>query len=140
MYLEHSFCATKEQLETLIQLSTKLNIQPGPGGSTSTNWAHTRELYEPFLSNDLPGTWVTCQIFALWPSKQIRAHTDPPIKGVRHHIPIQMNDQCWVLHGETWSRLTPGQCYIMDPTEWHGAINWGSTLRLHLVIDIAPNE
>jgi hypothetical protein len=24
----------------------------------------------------------------------------------------------------------------MDPTEWHGAVNWGSTIRHHLIIDI----
>jgi hypothetical protein len=139
MYHEHPFKASDEQLAELVKLSATLEIRPGPGGSTATDRAHTRRLYEPFLHEFLPGEWVNVMIIALWPSSQLVGHTDPPIKGVRHHIPLQINDQCWVLHGSEWRQLIPGQCYIMDPTEWHGAVNWGHALRLHLIIDILPN-
>jgi hypothetical protein len=136
MYQEHPFRASPDQLQELVRLSATLDIRPGPGGSTASDRAHTRRLYEPFLHEFLPGDWINVMIISLWPSSQLVGHIDAPIKGLRHHIPFQINDQCWVLHGTEWRKLDLGQCYIMDPTEWHGAVNWGSTIRHHLIIDI----
>lgn len=75
-------------------------------------------------------------IVGLLPSAQIVAHKDAPIPGRRIHIPLQTNHGCWSFSGHHWRRLQIGSGYWMDPTEVHGAVNWGETLRLHLVVDV----
>lgn len=82
-----------------------------------------------------PWTWVT--IVALGPSQQIVAHRDQPLpKGVfRYHIPLQSNPFCWSLSDGEWQKLQTGKIYRMAPDVLHGAVNWGSETRLHLMID-----
>jgi hypothetical protein len=76
-----------------------------------------------------------CQLVGLWPSQQIVSHQDEAIAGVRHHLPLQTNPGCWSFHAGTWQQLEVGRIYQMDPTKPHGAVNWGSEIRLHLIID-----
>lgn len=77
---------------------------------------------------------ITC--VGLRPSQQIVGHRDAPITAVRYHLPIATNDHCWVHHNGTWQQLQLGSAYTMDPTLWHGAVNWGETLRVHVMIDL----
>ena len=100
-----------------------------------SNYAKTIELVQPLLAPMFPGNWTRSSVVSLYPSQQIVAHCDPPIQGVRHHIPLDLNDGCWVYHDSTWQKLEVGRVYQMDPTKPHGAVNWGATTRLHLIID-----
>lgn len=75
-------------------------------------------------------------IVGLLPSQQIVAHRDPPIDGLRYHLVLQTNPGCWSFSGGRWQQLKVGKIYEMDPTEEHGAVNWGSETRLHLMIDV----
>jgi aspartyl/asparaginyl beta-hydroxylase (cupin superfamily) len=102
--------------------AAQLVLKSGPGGSCMV----------PLVVSE-PGVKVVA--VALWPSRQIVAHTDPPIPGKRYHLPIQTNEGCWVFHGGEWAQLQLGHWYEMDPTEIHGAVNWGDTVRVHLMVD-----
>ena len=96
----------------------------------------TAPLFQPLLVEVFPGQWTGVMVMALWPSSQLVGHTDPPITGTRYHIPLEMNDGCWVFHGGSWQQLQVGHVYQMDPTVTHGAVNWGADLRTHLVVDV----
>lgn len=135
MYVERQARVTSDRLLDLVALAARLDVRPGPGGSTASDSAATQAIYEPLLGDLIEGDWTKAQIFALWPSSQIVGHCDPSISGTRFHLPLQTNDGCWVYHGE-WVQLRAGHLYQMNPMEFHGAVNWGTTLRLHLVIDI----
>jgi hypothetical protein len=87
------------------------------------------------LRPHFPG-FVTATVVGLLPSAQIVAHKDAPISGRRVHVPLQTNHGCWSFSGHHWRRLQIGGAYWMDPTEVHGAVNWGETVRLHLVVDV----
>lgn len=76
------------------------------------------------------------KLVGLHPSQQIVAHTDPAIAGLRYHIPLQTNPGCWAFSGGEWQQLGEGLIYQMDPTVLHGAVNWGTEVRLHLMIDV----
>ena len=128
------FCLRPEELQQLQDAMLQLDLQPGPGGSRGSDAAATLRLCAPILQPYFPSP-SQMRVFALYPSSQIVAHTDPPIEGARYHIPLQSNDGCWCLHGELWQRLKIGSIYQMDPTVVHGAVNWGTTVRLHLTID-----
>src|SRR5206468_9688046 len=114
--------------------SGRVDLTPGPGGSRITP-------LDPIQQQDccavlgLDADAVTVRLVALYPSSQLVAHTDPPIRGRRYHIPLQMNAGCWVFSAGTWQQLEIGRCYGMDPTAVHGAVNWGDAVRLHLMVD-----
>lgn len=101
-------------------------LDPAPSGSSMT------EVRWP-LPNDLQGH---ARLVLLLPSQQIVEHVDPPIAGARYHVPLQSDAHCWVLHAGTWQQLTVGWVYSMDPSKPHGAVNWGPSPRVHLMVDV----
>lgn len=108
-----------------VALSSAVDLAPGPGGSRIT----------PCGPIAWGGSVAKGAFVALYPSSQLVAHVDPPIPGRRFHIPLVVNDGCWVFHCGVWQQLDGGRIYQMDPTELHGAVNWGTERRLHLMID-----
>lgn len=95
---------------------------------------------------DLKALWPEAALvllLALRPGSWIPFHTDHPaeengLSGValrRTHVVLATNDRCWQFHGGTWQQLTAGGLYVMDPRLEHASINFGDTLRVHLVID-----
>ena len=121
---------TEASLDELRAPLAALDLKPGPGGSFATEPTRTSALYAKFF--DFP---IVARVFGLLPSAQIVGHCDPPVAGTRYHCPLKTNDGCWVFHGEDWKQLVAGYWYAMDPTVFHGAVNWGATTRLHLVVD-----
>lgn len=105
----------------MLAAAHKSDIAPGPGGSRIT---------------PIGTAWGgTASVVALYPSSQIVAHADPPIATTRHHVPLVLNDGCWVFHDGAWQQLEIGHIYAMNPAQTHGAVNWGSERRLHLILD-----
>ena len=123
-YHEQPDRLTPDQVTAFLALSTRMDLSPGPGGSRMT---------PVDVSATFPGS--RSMFVALYPSAQLVAHRDPPITGTRVHYPLQVNDGCWVFHEGDWRQLEIGHGYAMDPTGLHGAVNWGSELRLHLMVD-----
>ena len=130
-----------DQVAHLLGLALSLNLQPGPGGAGMTPQSETRLLFEPVLKPYFSGTWYACTVVGLWPSQQIPLHADAKILGVRYHLPLQTNLRCLSFteaeDGVIYChKLYEGQVYTLDPTLPHGAVNWGSEVRLHLMIDV----
>lgn len=136
MYQEQAFHLSTSRIAALRRLTDRLDIRPGPGGSRCSEYIATRRVYEPELRDLFPPPWTQAMIVALYPSSQIVSHRDPAITGTRYHLPLQTNEHCWVFHDGVWVQLAEGRCYAMDPSDLHGAVNWGDTLRLHLAIDV----
>lgn len=103
----------------------------GPGGSRMCPIAELLTIVQACW----PKTDLAVQVVLLGPSRQIVAHRDPPIPGTRYHVPVIVNAGCWSFHGGTWRQLEVGHVYEMDPTIVHGAVNWGPTTRVHLMVD-----
>jgi hypothetical protein len=136
MYREACPPLSAERVAGLRALVDRLDIRPGPGGSRISDYAATQALVELHLRDVFPGRWTRAMVVALYPSSQLVAHCDPSIlPSVRYHIPLQVNDGCWVFSGGHWDQLSLGHVYAMHPHEIRGAVNWGATLRLHLAVD-----
>lgn len=139
MYIKHDKKLPPEYVARLAEKAKRLDIAPGAGGSRFAPWRQTVEVLGEELRDLFPGTLCRATVVALYPSQQLVGHTDPAPagEGKRYHIPIQMNEGCWVFHDGVWSQLELGCLYEMDPTLVHGAVNWGAEVRLHLMVDIA---
>lgn len=124
MYVVQPWSLSAAQIASVLVRSQTIDLSPGPGGSRIT----------PIDLRDQFGDDRTA-IVVLYPSAQLVGHRDPPIVGTRYHVPLIVNAGCWVFHGGTWQQLEIGRAYQMDPTEDHGAVNWGAERRLHLLID-----
>ena len=134
MYVQQPEAVSGETLDQIRALIPTLDLAPGPGGSRITPLGLSpaalscREAFHLTVFDQ-------AMIVALYPSSQLVAHCDPPIAATRLHIPVQINDGCHVFHGGQWQQLETGRSYAMDPTITHGAVNWGTETRFHLVID-----
>lgn len=114
------------QVDALRAFARTVDLAPGSGGSRIV----------PIGTALLPIGSGAGALVALYPSSQLVAHCDPPIRGVRYHVPLVVNDGCWAFHDGTWQQLAVGQGYQMDPTVVHGAVNWGTEVRVHLMVDV----
>lgn len=123
MYVEIDLPVDPAPWQALI---ASVDLAPGPGGSRITPCGHVR------IPHVCRGTGA---LVALYPSSQLVAHCDPPIAGTRYHLPLVTNEGCWVFHRGVWQQLQVGRVYMMDPTAEHGAVNWGTERRVHLMVD-----
>lgn len=130
MYDAQPYRLSSGQVARLLALSELIDLKPGPGGSRITPLGQYAD-----ECHSVTGLSGLARIIALYPSAQLVAHADAPMPGIRIHIPLQVNSGCWVFHAGTWQQLLEGFVYHMDPTQPHGAVNWGAQLRMHLMID-----
>lgn len=137
MYQLEEARLSRHQLQQLQRLLDQLDLAPGPGGSRMSDRIATKALFDPVLGGCFftRHPWSTT-VIALYPSCQIVAHRDAPLTGLRYHVPLFTNPDAWVFHAGIWQQLEEGQFYLMDPTELHGAVNWGSEMRAHLIVDV----
>lgn len=122
---------TEAQTLALAALVRTHDLTPGPGGARMLPL--DPGLLQALL--DLPPLHAAWLI-ALGPTQQIPAHTDPPLPGPRLHIPLETSPDCWTFSAGQWQQLDVGRMYRMDPTVVHGAVNWGPTRRVHLMLDL----
>ena len=58
----------------------------------------------------------------------------------RCHIPIQTNPEVMFTVGQTTINMQVGQGYEINNSKWHYVSNNGTTDRVHLLIDLLPNN
>jgi hypothetical protein len=58
----------------------------------------------------------------------------------RFHIPIITNPEVIFNVGEESVNMKEGECYEIDVSLLHSVYNNGNTPRIHLIVDIMPNE
>lgn len=139
-YVEQALISPPVEIERFMDYVRQLDISPGPGGSRMSDFQQTQALFVSDLAQYFGSARIKqVTVSTLYPSSQIVAHQDHPntVYGLRFHCPLRMNQNCFVFHDDRWQRLTVGQWYEMNPTKEHGAVNWGATIRLHLVVDVA---
>ncbi len=129
MYILQSATISPEVVAVFALIAQKTDLAPGPGGSRITP---IKDAPFELLGIDMPGK---AMFVVLYPSSQLVAHRDPPIPDLRYHVPIIVPPGNWVFHDGLWQQLVVGNIYQMDPTKEHGAVNWGSEIRIHLVVD-----
>lgn len=135
MYQRLDVTLAPDLLRQCQRLIDSIDITPGVDGSCSSDPTVTRGLFEPVLKEVVPWRWASVMLMALSPGCVIPGHTDGYTLAQRYHLPLVSNDRCWVFHDKTWEQLEVGGLYTMDPRVLHGAVNWGATMRVHVIVD-----
>ena len=135
-YVAGDTVLTPEALTALQALIPQVDLAPGPGGARITPVGDLIGICLAHLPTALGVRVARAALISLEPSSQLVAHTDPALPGPRVHIPLLTNPGCWSFLAGVWSQLLLGYPYVMDPTEVHGAVNWGTTRRVHLILDL----
>jgi hypothetical protein len=121
----------------LCRCAESLGATTPRAASQMTDDAATRLAVGDLLREYLREPWRWVTFVSLLPSQQIVAHRDPPLPAglIRYHLPILTNPGCWSFSGGSWQQLAVGTIYTMAPEVDHGAVNWGSVVRVHLLVD-----
>lgn len=84
------------------------------------------------------GDWAEALLVGIKPNGIIPLHTDAPsfTPTKRHHFVLSTNPACWCFHDGTWEHLPEGSRWEMDETLPHAAVNFGTTTRYHLIVDL----
>jgi hypothetical protein len=86
------------------------------------------------------------RISTIKPGEVVQTHVDANSKYVlRAHLPIITNDNAYSHYYDNKGNkieinMEPGSVYILNPGVSHGAINNGSTERIHLVVGLDGQE
>lgn len=88
------------------------------------------------------GTITYATLIMLPAGKRIAQHKDAfPLNLIhRCHLPITTNPDCTFTVVNTDFRLIPGTVYELNNQLPHKVDNNGSTPRIHLLVDVLPNE
>lgn len=130
---------TYEGRTTLQELAARhqrfgFTSEPSGYETSAVHAERIRDAY-PELASVLPGTWATAMLAIVHKGGNIPVHRDA-LEGVRHHLVLQTNDRCWNYHDGDWQQLELGGIYTVDPSKEHASINFGDSLRVHLVVDV----
>lgn len=120
----------------------RFDESPSGYGSTSDQQERVREVFFPHVGSLFPGEWPYAMVTVVHPNGGIPPHRDAPLPaGVRrYHLVLETNEYAWSLHDGEWCQFEAGSVYELDPAKLHASINWGSTPRIHLVVDFKGGE
>lgn len=125
-------------LTVLVEAMHRLHPRPTlPLGYLTTDAEPTMAVYRPLLQTFFPGEWAKCFLSIVWPNGgTIMAHADADAADYeRQHLVLKTNSDSWCMHDGGVEQLEVGGIYTMDATKVHAAMNWGTDVRIHLVID-----
>ena len=96
-----------------------------------------------YLKNLHNGEIAKTMFVKLAAGKKINEHSDNglylnTIK--RHHIPIVTNDEVWFYVDGEKKNLKTGEIWEIDNTKLHKVENLSNEDRVHLIVDILPND
>lgn len=95
------------------------------------------------LESDLGGRVVRCEIINMNPRSRVRDHKDRSdvlYLSRRFHIPLKTNPLCFFTVNNQTVNMLEGNLYEINNTKWHNVVNMSDENRIHLIIDILPNE
>ena len=123
----------------LVEIALALPFTPNSAGyeDTGGNTKLLHHHFSPWLGEPFIGEWEFAMVVKLPQLAQLPVHADEiVVPSTRYHLVLQTNPRAWYYHDGEWEQLETGGIYTLDPTLEHGAINWGVTPRVHLVVDI----
>lgn len=87
---------------------------------------------------------TSARLLRLGPGAAIREHRDHKLASadgeVRLHVPVTTNPGVRFLLAGRPVDMAPGECWYLNLSQRHAAVNRGNTPRVHLVLDCVVDE
>lgn len=96
-----------------------------------------------YLEHLSQGKLVRAEFINMKPRSRVRTHKDRSdilYVSRRFHIPIKTNDMVVFRSGTEFKNLKAGVLYELNNINYHSVRNDSDENRIHLIIDILPNE
>lgn len=109
----------------------------------SANSRYELENIINILEKDANGKAVRIEFINMKPKSRIRTHKDRSdllYVSRRYHIPIKTNPQVIFMSGKYSLHLKESHIYEINNINYHGVQNHSEENRIHLIVDILPNE
>ena len=105
------------------------------------NWHGLQEVTEPLVQSVMQhiiGIPALRMLSVIMPGNSIEAHSDPqePDWLTRLHIPLTTNDQSIFYIAGQPNHFEVGKAYHVDTRVEHAIENYGSTPRIHFMLDV----
>lgn len=101
-----------------------------------------RQIYD-ILEDKFDGKIVRCEVINMSANSRIRDHKDRSdvlYYSRRFHIPLKTNSLCFFTVNNETVNMLEGNLYEINNIKWHNVENKSSENRIHLIIDVMPNE
>jgi len=95
------------------------------------------------LEQEFEGKVIRCEVINMSPNSRVRDHKDRSdvlYLSRRFHIPLKTNPMCFFTVNNQTVNMLEGNLYEINNTKWHNVRNASSENRIHLIVDIMPNE
>jgi hypothetical protein len=95
------------------------------------------------LENHVDGRVVRCEVINMNPNSRIRDHKDRSdllYLSKRFHIPLKTNSLCFFTVNNQTVNMLEGNLYEINNIKWHNVKNLSNENRVHLIVDVLPNE
>lgn len=95
------------------------------------------------LESLVEGKVVRCEVINMSPNSRIRTHKDTSdllYLSRRFHVPIITNKECTFIVEEQSFHLEEANLYELNNRRYHSVQNFSDENRIHLIIDILPNQ
>lgn len=95
------------------------------------------------LEYHVGGRVVRCEIINMNANSRVRDHKDRSdvlYLSRRFHIPLKTNAYCFFTVNNQTVNMLEGNLYEINNTKWHNVKNLSIENRIHLIIDVLPNE
>jgi hypothetical protein len=96
-----------------------------------------------YLEDYSDGKVIHAEVISMKPKSRIRVHKDRGdmlYLARRFHVPLKTNSQTFFIVEDEQFFLEEGKAYELNNVKYHGVRNNSEEIRIHLIIDIIPNE
>jgi hypothetical protein len=95
------------------------------------------------LESATGGKAIRVEFISMNPNSRVRTHKDRSdvlYVARRFHVPIKTNSLVLFTSGQDTRHLELGHAYELNNINYHSVVNGSKEPRIHLIIDVLPNE
>lgn len=139
---EHTFMYAIKQLDYKYDLKSEIECKKINTLKEKQSQDELEQIVQ-ILEKDAGGKAIRIEFINMKPQSRIRTHKDRSdllYVSRRYHVPIKTNDKVVFKSGPESKYLEPGHAYELNNIKYHSVYNNSSDNRVHLIIDILPDQ
>lgn len=139
---ENTFMYQLSELDYMWSMKEDVTCYKKNSFSTDKAISELSHIYKT-LEYHVDGRVVRCEIINMNANSRVRDHKDRSdvlYLSRRFHIPLKTNAYCFFTVNTQTVNMLEGNLYEINNTKWHNVKNLSIENRIHLIIDVLPNE